>query len=280
MRTAIVTDSTSYIPLNIRESLGIHMLPLNVIFGEASYQEEVEISAEQFYLKVQEQVELPKTSQPAIGLMVEKFEELSKEFDAVVAIFLSSGISGTYQSAIAAGSMVENIEVVAYDSEISCMAQGFYVIEAAKMAQDGKGPDEIVARLDEMKKTMDAYFMVSDLNHLQRGGRLSSAQAFIGGLLQVKPILTFKDKQIIAFEKIRTEKKAMKRIFELFDEVASKGEKMKAVLIHSSREADANSFANQLRETYPHVEVEISYFGPVIGTHLGEGALGLGWYVI
>ncbi|PGM59074.1 DegV family protein [Bacillus sp. AFS053548] len=280
MRTAIVTDSTSYIPKEVRDSLDIHMLPLNVIFGDASYQEEVEITAEQFFLKVREQKELPKTSQPAYGTIIEKFEQLSKEYEAVVAITLSSGISGTYQSIVSAGSMIDNLEVVAYDSEISCMVQGFYVIEAAKMAKSGAGPTEIIERLDEIKKSANAYFMVFDLDHLQRGGRLSSAQAFVGSLLQVKPILTFVDKQIVAFEKIRTEKKAMKRITDLFGEVASKGEKMKAVVIHSNREDDAKKLAQQLSETYPNVELETSYFGPVIGTHLGEGALGLGWYVV
>ncbi|WP_129689771.1 DegV family protein [Gottfriedia acidiceleris] len=280
MRTAIVTDSTSYIPKEVRDSLDIHMLPLNVIFGDASYQEEVEITAEQFFLKVREQKELPKTSQPAYGTIIEKFEQLSKEYEAVVVITLSSGISGTYQSIVSAGSMIDNLEVVAYDSEISCMVQGFYIIEAAEMAKKGAGPTEIIERLDEIKQSANAYFMVFDLDHLQRGGRLSSAQAFVGSLLQVKPILTFVDKQIVAFEKIRTEKKAMKRITDLFGEVASKGEKMKAVVIHSNREEDAKKLAQQLSETYPNVELETSYFGPVIGTHLGEGALGLGWYII
>ncbi|WP_088070571.1 DegV family protein [Gottfriedia luciferensis] len=280
MRTAIVTDSTSYIPQEIRDSLDIHMLPLNVIFGDASYQEEVEITAEQFFLKVREQKDLPKTSQPAYGTIIDKFEQLSKEYDAVVAITLSSGISGTYQSIVSAGTMIDNLDVVTFDSEISCMVQGFYVIEAAKMARNGAGPSEIIARLDEIKQTANAYFMVYDLDHLQRGGRLSSAQAFVGSLLQVKPILTFENKQIVAFEKIRTEKRAMKRITDLFGEVASKGEKMKAVVIHSNREDDARELARQLAETYPNVEMDISYFGPVIGTHLGEGALGLGWYVV
>jgi DegV family protein with EDD domain len=160
------------------------------------------------------------------------------------------------------------------------MVQGFYVIEAAKMAKNGAGPTEIIERLDEIKQSANAYFMVFDLEHLKRGGRLSSAQAFVGSLLQVKPILTFVDKQIVAFEKIRTEKKAMKRITDLFGEVASKGEKMKAVVIHSNREDDAKKLAQQLSETYPNVEIETSYFGPVIGTHLGDGALGLGWYVV
>ncbi|WP_410984219.1 DegV family protein [Bacillus cereus] len=278
MRTAIVTDSTAYIPKHIREELNIHMIPLNVIFGTDSYQEEAEITANDFYVKVREYEELPKTSQPAIGKFVELFEELAKEYDAVISIHLSSGISGTYQTATTAGQMVQGIDVYTYDSEISCEVQGFYVREGAKMANEGKSPEEILARFDEMKQTIDAYFVVDDLHHLQRGGRLNSAQAFIGSLLQVKPVLYFREKVIIPFEKIRTRKKALKRIVEIFDEHASKGMPMEAVIIHANREEEAKEWQRELEEKYPHVTIRISYFGAVIGTHLGEGSLGLGWY--
>ncbi|MCM3735428.1 DegV family protein [Bacillus cytotoxicus] len=278
MKIAIVTDSTAYIPKHVREELHIHMIPLNVILGNESYQEEVEITTEDFYKKVREQEELPKTSQPAIGKFVELFEELRKEYDAVISIHLSSGISGTYQTATTAGQMVEGVDVYTYDSEISCEVQGFYVREGAKMASEGKSPEEIIARFNEMKKTIDTYFVVDDLHHLQRGGRLNSAQAFLGSLLQVKPVLYFRDKIIIPFEKIRTRKKALKRIVEVFDEQASKGIPMEAVIIHANREEEANEWAQELKEQYPHVEFRIGYFGPVIGTHLGEGSLGLGWY--
>ncbi|PEB52815.1 fatty acid-binding protein DegV [Bacillus pseudomycoides] len=278
MRTAIVTDSTAYIPRHIREELDIHMIPLNVVFGTESYQEETEITADDFYVKVREQEELPKTSQPAIGKFVELFEELAKEYDAVISIHLSSGISGTYQTATTAGQMVQGIDVYTYDSEISCEVQGFYVREGVRMASEGKTPEEILARFDEMKQTIDAYFVVDDLHHLQRGGRLNSAQAFIGSLLQVKPVLYFRDKIIIPFEKIRTRKKALKRIVEIFDEQASKGVPMEAVIIHANREEEAKAWQQELQEEYPHVTIRISYFGAVIGTHLGEGSLGLGWY--
>lgn len=174
--------------------------------------------------------------------------------------------------------MVEGIEVYTYDSEISCEVQGFYVREGAKLASEGKTPEEITARFDEMKQTMDAYFVVDDLHHLQRGGRLNSAQAFIGSLLQVKPVLYFREKVIIPFEKIRTRKKALKRIVEIFDEQASKGVPMEAVIIHAQREEEANEWKQELEAKYPHVAIRTGYFGAVIGTHLGEGALGLGWY--
>ncbi|WP_409302853.1 DegV family protein [Peribacillus sp. SCS-155] len=280
MKTAVVTDSTAYIPKDVRNHLNIHMIPLNVIMGNEEYREEVDLTADQFFQEIKKQDQLPTTSQPAIGEFVQLFERLAKEYDAVVSIHLSSGISGTYQGAISAGDMVEGIQVYAYDSEISCMVQGFYAIEAAQMAGEGKGPEEIVARLDEMKNSVDAYFMVDDLSNLQRGGRLSSAQALIGSLLQVKPLLRFEDKVIVPYEKIRTRKRAMKRIVDLLSAEATKGGQYKAVIIHAQREEEAKAWRAEIEAQLPNVQFDIGYFGPVIGTHLGEGAMGLGWYKV
>src|SRR4051812_32327668 len=179
MKTAVVTDSTAYIQKEIRDKWNIHMIPLNVVFGTEVYQEEVDISAEQFYQLVKER-ELPTTSQPPIGQFVELFERLSQDYDAVISIHLSSGISGTYAGAVTASSMVENIKVYPFDSELSCMPQGFYAIEAAKMALNGDEADKIMLHQEELRKSANAYFMADDLSHLQRGGRLSGAQAFIG----------------------------------------------------------------------------------------------------
>lgn len=279
MTVAVVTDSTAYIPEEQRKALGIHMVPLSVTFGNETYREEIDITTDEFYQKVREDDELPKTSQPSIGLVTELLNELAKDHDEVIFVTLSSGISGTYQTVITANTMADGIEVTAYDSEISCYAQGYYAIEAATLAKQGKSSKEILARLEEIKQSLRAYFVVDDLTHLQRGGRLSGAQAFIGSMLQVKPILHFVDKKIVPFEKIRTKKKALKRVFELLDEDASKEEPLRLVVIHANREQEALSIKEDIIEKqYPHITVDISYFGPVIGTHLGEGAIGLGWY--
>lgn len=207
MRTAVVTDSTAYIPKELRDNHNIHMIPLNVIFGEASYKEEVDMSWKDYYKEVKAHEDLPTTSQPAYGELIALYEKLGETYDAVISIHLSSGISGTYNSAVSADGMLENVKVYPFDSEISRMAQGFYAIEAAEMAEKGAPPEEILSHLDHMKTSMRAYFMVDDLSHLQRGGRLSGAQAFIGSLLKVKPILHFENKLIVPFEKIRTRKK-------------------------------------------------------------------------
>jgi len=276
MKTAIVTDSTAYIPKELREKWNIHMIPLNVIFGNEAYREEIDLTASVFYDEVKTKA-LPTTSQPPIGQFVELFEQLSKDYDAVISIHLSSGISGTYQGAVTASTLVEDIKVYPFDSEISCMVQGFYALEAAEKAARGEDAEAIMNRLEELKKTARAYFMVDDLSHLQRGGRLSSAQAFIGSLLQVKPLLHFENKVIVPFEKIRTRKKAMKRMVDLLGEDAASGEPYQAVIIHANREEEAVEWRNVLAVMYPNVEFSIGYFGAVIGTHLGEGSMGMGW---
>src|SRR5690625_2388533 len=278
MKVAVMTDSTAYLPVDIREKHNIHMVPLSVVFEDKSYQEEIDITTEEFYQKIKESENLPKTSQPSLGYITEKLETLAKEYDAVISVHLSSGISGTYQAVISAGEMVDGIQVHAFDSEISCMAQGYYVLEAAAMADANKRPKEIMERLDEMKAGMRDYFMVDDLSNLQHGGRLNGAQAIIGSLLQVKPILHFVDKVIVPFEKIRTRKKAIKRIMGMLEEDAAQDLVSRVVFIHSNTEESAIELRDEFATQYPDIETIISYFSPVIGTHLGEGAIGVSWH--
>lgn len=278
MKVAVMTDSTAYIPTAERENHDIHMLPLSVVFGDESFEEEIEITTEEFYRKLNESKHFPKSSQPSIGYMTSKLEELAKEYDAVVSIHLSSGISGTYQTMVTAGETVEGIEVYSYDSELSAMGQGFYVLEAARMAKENRSAEKIVQRLDEMKQTIRAYFMVDNLTNLHRGGRLNGAQALVGSMLQVKPILHFVDKVIVPFEKIRTRKKALNRIFSLLEEDAQKGDKLVVSFIHANNEQSAVELKDTFLKRYPSHDASVSYFGPVIGTHLGEGAVGITWY--
>ncbi|GER68768.1 hypothetical protein BpJC7_00710 [Weizmannia acidilactici] len=277
MRTVIVTDSTAYIPQEIRERYSIYMIPLNVIFGREEYREEIDITADEFFEKMRTSDKLPTSSQPSTGQFVELFEQLSKDYDAIISIHLSKKISGTYQGAITAAGMVEGVKVYPYNSGWSCMAQGFFAIDAAKMALEGKEPEEILARLDELKASTKAYFMVNDLTHLQRGGRLSGSQALIGSLLKIKPLLTFVDDEIVPFEKIRTQKKALNRIYDLLAEDVNKGFPLKCSIIHANRKEQALEIKDELEIRFPTVDFSISYFGPVIATHLGEGAIGIAW---
>ena len=276
MKTAIVTDSTAYLSSQTLKELTIRMIPLTVTLDGEVFDEDIDISSTDFYDKVRGNGPLPKSSQPPIGKFVELFENLAEEYDAVISIHLSSGISGTYVGAIQAGEMVDGLEVHAFDSEVSCYMQGFYAIRAAELANEGVAPSAIIDELNNMTKTMRAYFMVDDLTHLQRGGRLSSAQALIGGLLQIKPILHFQEKVIIPFEKVRTRKRAMQRIVDMLEEDAAQMQ-LDVAIIHGNCPDRAEEWRAELSEKLPSVYFTVSHFGPVIGTHLGEGAMGLGW---
>lgn len=278
MRVAVLTDSTAYIPVELRKKYNIHMVPLSVVFENDSYREEIDLTTEEFYEKLRNSEKLPTTSQPSVGTILEKLEELANDYDAVVSIHLSSKISGTYQAVVSAGEMVEGIKVYAYDSEYSAMVQGFYVLAAAEMALEGKNPEEITVHLDEIKSKINAYFMVDDLTNLQRGGRLSNAQAIVGSLLKIKPILHMVDGYILPFEKIRTRRKALAKIIEMLEADAAQGKASKVVFIHGNDEAAAIELRDQFKAKYPQIETYLSYFGPVIGTHLGEHSIGVSWY--
>lgn len=278
-QVAIVTDSTAYIAEDVREKLGVHMIPLSVIFGTEMFAEEVEICADQFYKKMAESEELPKTSQPAVGQFVELFTSLKeKGYKEIISIHLSSKISGTYNSALQAGQLVDGIDVYVFDSSISCAPQAYYVEKAAELAKQGLVAKAIIEQLEQLRPNIRAYFIVDDLKHLHRGGRLGSGQLVVGQLLKIKPILHFEDGVIVPFEKVRTEKRAINRILQLLEEDVASSKKFTATVIHAMTEEKAKQIANMISERLTNVDVNISYFGPVIGTHLGEGSLGISWY--
>lgn len=274
---AILTDSTAYLSAEFCERHDVHIAPLSVIFGGESFREAADITTEAFYDRI-EAGNLPTTSQPIIGETVELIESLPNDVTDVIAITLSSGISGTYQSMLALNNMVD-VNVHAFDSEISCMPQAFLVEEAIHLRDAGASAQEIMAHLEKMREVIRAYFVVDDLDHLQRGGRLSAAQALVGSFLQIKPVLHFQDKQIVPFEKIRTYKKAVRRIEEMMESsIEGQGAGYCIGIIHANcPERQAEEIAS-MKQKFPQAQVTGGHFGPVIGTHLGPGAIGITWY--
>src|SRR5699024_2704327 len=278
MKIALVTDSTSYLPEEILKKYNVSVIPLNVIFENESYREGIEMTTEEFYEKVKSEEKLPTTSQPSIGELVNLYETLSKEHDAIISIHISKALSGTYEASKTAGQMVENVEVYSVDAAITTMPQGFLVMEAGEMIQQGMTPESIVTRLNQLSENMRAYFMVADLGHLQRGGRLSGAQKLIGSLLNIKPVLYITEGEIRPFEKIRSKNKALKRILDLLEKDAMNKSIQKLAFIHANNESGALDLQKKFKDKHPKVETYVSYFGPVIGTHLGEDSLGIAWY--
>jgi DegV family protein with EDD domain len=176
--------------------------------------------------------------------------------------------------------MVEDFEVYGYDSKITVRLMGHMVMKAAQMAQAGLDITEIIKTLDVLSATVDECFIVDDLQNLVRGGRLSNASAFIGTMLKIKPLLTFDNEtnHIVPFEKVRSMKKAMQRAETLFAEAKSQADyPLRAIVIQGNDEVTGKAWHDELQKKYPDMLIEYSYIGPVIGAHLGKGALALAW---
>ncbi len=283
-KIAIVMDSTAYLPDELTKELNIRTVYLNIVIDGNSYKEVIDMPLDKYYDYLKDpNNSFPTTSQPAIGEVVSCLEKLKEEgYTDVIAIALSSGISGTFSSYSVADLMVDGINVHPFDSEVACHAEGYYAIKTAGLIKEGKSSKEIIATLDEMKKVSKAYFMADDLSHLQRSGRLNGAQAIVGNLLQVKPLLHFEDKVIVPFQKIRTYKKVVLRIYELFDEFyrQHKDENISVCILHVDALEKAEEIKNYMKEVYPNVNVEIDAISPVVSTHLGIGAIGFAWTIL
>ncbi|GAY72981.1 DegV family protein [Lentilactobacillus kosonis] len=281
MKTAIVTDSTAYLSKEEVEKYNITVVPIPLIIDGREYKEGIDITNEEFYEKLATSKSFPSTSQPPVGEMIDVYNSLAKQgYDAVISIHLASTISGMYSSLVTIAPTIESIKVIPYDSQITVKLMGYLAIQASKMAKLGRTPEQIIAYLNDLRSTYDELFVVDDLQNLVRGGRLSNASAFIGGLLKIKPLLTFDNNshEIIAIEKIRSRKKALKRVEEKFAEAqASLNYPLRALILDANDPKSGEEWAKTIHEQYPDIPIERSYFGPVIGTHLGDKALALAW---
>ncbi|WP_137625981.1 DegV family protein [Lactiplantibacillus pingfangensis] len=280
MKIAVVTDSTSYLTPRELTDNDIRVVPIPVIIDGKVYQEGVDITTEDFYANMHTFKSFPSTSQPPVGEMIEFYNKLGDEgYDAVISIHLASTISGFYNSLEKMRELVTNIKLIPYDSQITVRLMGYLAIEAARMAKAGHSVEEILARLDELRATMGEYFIVDDLQNLVRGGRLSNASAFIGSVLRIKPILTFNEKhEIVAFEKVRSSKKAIARVEQLFAKAQAEIKyPLRAIIVQGNNLDAAQAWKIKLQQKYPDMPIDITYFGPVIGTHLGDKSLALAW---
>ncbi|MFC6181558.1 DegV family protein [Lactiplantibacillus daowaiensis] len=280
MKIAVVTDSTSYLtPQEVADN-DIHVVPIPVIIDGKVYQEGVDITTKDFYANMKSFKSFPSTSQPPVGEMIEFYNKLGDQgYDAVISIHLASTISGFYNSLENMRDAVDNIKLVPYDSQITVRLMGYLAIEASRMAKAGHTVEEIIARLDDLRASMGEYFIVDDLQNLVRGGRLSNASAFIGSVLRIKPILTFDEKhEIVAFEKVRSTKKALARVEHLFAEEKAKiNYPLRAIIVQGNNLEAAEAWKQKLQQDYPEMPIDITYFGPVIGAHLGDKSLALAW---
>ena len=276
MSTLLITDSTSYLPENIVAEYGINVVALNVHLPEQDFKEGEGLSNYEYYQYLRNNRVFPTTSQPAAGEFLEIFKKLQTGDEALV-ILISSQLSGTLQSAQIASSMLpsDHPPVTIIDSLSTAMGLGFQVIQAAEMLASGSKVNEIKPEIEEMRQVMQVFFMVDDLEHLARSGRISTLNGFLGNILKLKPILTVRAGKIVLFEKVRTAGKAIQRMLE---EVEKHRQSLhKISVLHADDLKAAQRLQAKLQSDYA-VPVYLIEAGPVIGTHVGPGCLGIIFY--
>jgi len=273
MTVRIVTDSTCDLPRSLTDEFEITVVPLTVFFGEEALLDGVDIGANAFYERMQASPVLPRTSQPSVDLFQRAYHELGQEGHEVVSIHLSSKLSGTLNAAsVAREAVAHTVHVDLIDSYNVSLGLGLIVLEAAAAARSGASLEEVVAVARRAMDRTSVVVVVDTLEYLQKGGRIGRARSFLGSVLSIKPLLNVVDGEVSPFERVRTRRKALQRMYE----IATSMPRAKAMFVAcGGNDADAEELIAQLRPMLPHTDLRIAQLGPAVGVYTGPNAVGI-----
>ena len=276
-KVAIVTDSSTYLPKDLAEDLGLHVVPLTLHWDDKSYRDGVDIEAEEFYEKLSSSRTIPTTSQTPVSVFDQLFEKLLAEDYAVFAPLISSGISGTVKSAMQSQKNFPDAPLEVMDSQFVSMALGFLVLRVARAAKDGASLEECVALAKETYPKIGVYFSVDTLKYLAKGGRINTASRLLGSALDIKPIMEIREGKIELVESVRSRRKSMQRMLEMVDRDIAGREPVRISTFHAAAEDDCNRLMQEAIARFYPIETITTYVSPVIGSHTGPGTLSIAY---
>jgi DegV family protein with EDD domain len=284
MKVKILVDSTADVPFSWMEKYDMDSIPLYVVWedGKSEPDERKPEEIMNFYKRIRETSNVPKTSQPSVEDFKKRYLKYKEEgYDAVLVLTLSSKLSGTYNSAVLASKEVD-IPVYVVDTLLASGAIPLPARVAREMLENGATIEEVLKKLDERMKNKDfkAIFYVSDFDYLVKGGRVSKFQGFVGNLLKIRVCLHIENGELIPYRKVRGDKKAIEALIEKLREDTPEGSKLRVIGVHADNEAGVVELLNALRRSYEVVDEIISPMGKVITTHVGPGTVGFGIEVL
>ena len=278
-RIRVVTDTTAVLPRAYLESHHVENVPQMIMFGEESFQEEYEISFADFIRRLRASKQLPKTAAPTPGLMVEAYQRQLAEADTVLSIHPSTDLSGTVRSALTAKEEAfPDADIRILDTRTVGANLASMVMDAVEWAESGVSADEIMNRLQAMIPRSRIYFLVATLEYLQKGGRIGGAQALIGSVLQIKPILQLQDGRVEPREKVRTHHLALERLKELVIEQCPRDPLAHLSVMNAGELEAAERLARELASTLGAKHVPVYNVGASITTHGGPGILAVAFF--
>ena len=279
-RVAVVTDSVATIPQSLTEKYGIHVVPQVLVWGDETFRDGVDISPDAFYHRLQNDKVMPTTSQAPPKAFAEIYRKLLDEDYHILTIVVSTKLSGTYISAMQAKEALGDAPVEVVDSYSAAMAMGFQVVRAAEAAQQGASLAECKAIAEQARQHTGVLFAVDTLEFLHRGGRIGGGARLLGTALNLKPILELRDGRVEPVDRVRTRRKSLTRLVELFCERVRGQEPLRLATLNASAPADAELLLEEVKQQNIKIDQSItSDVSPVIGTHVGPGTVGLAWMV-
>jgi len=276
-KIALVTDSTTYMPPELVKKYNISIAPQVLIWGDQIYKDGVDIASSDFFTRLKTAKVMPTTSQVAVISFQEIFQSLVDQGYEVLALLVSSRLSGTVQSAMQARDLMssarEKVNVV--DSQSVAMALGFQVLAVARALEDGASLKDAIALAEKSHQYTGVFFAVDTLEFLHRGGRIGGAQRFLGTMLNMKPILAIQDGRVEGIERIRTKNKAQDRVLELTIEKVAGRTPVRLATLHANAAEDAKALLTRAEQVLNPVESIFTEVSPTVGTHAGPGTVGL-----
>ncbi|CAH2715558.1 Protein DegV [Neobacillus rhizosphaerae] len=277
VKTAWVTDSTSYLDDELRNHPDLYTIPLTILLDGEEFSDGIDLTPAQLFEKLKQQKNPPTTSQPSVGAFQTLYEQLANDYDRIVAVLLSGKLSGTVSSSEQAAKLVE-IPVTTFDSNILTYPMTALLKKGMELLEAGHSLDSVIEQMEKIKGTNETYVLIGSLEQLHRGGRMSGVQFFLGSLLNVKPIITFEDGALTVKEKVRSEKKAKEKIFDYFRLSYEKHQFKEVYILYGLHLDHAKVWEAELKEQFPLLKVICCPLGAVIGVHAGENTLGISWH--
>ena len=276
-KIAVVTDSTTYMPPELVRKYNISVAPQVLIWGDQTYKDGVDIESREFFTRLKTAKVMPSTSQVAVLSFQEIFQDCVDKGNEVLALLVSSKLSGTIGSAMQAKELMgpagEKVHVV--DSQSVAMALGFQVLAVARAIEDGASLQDAIALAERSYQNTGVFFAVDTLEFLHRGGRIGGAQRFLGTMLNMKPILAIQDGRVEGVDRIRTKNKAHDRVLELVNEKIGGKTPVRLATLHANAAEDAKALLTRAEQAFSPVESLFTEVSPTVGTHAGPGTVGL-----
>jgi DegV family protein with EDD domain len=283
MNTKIVTDTTCDLPPEMVKEYDITIVPINIQFGTESYQEGVDLDWDLFYRKIEETGLLPTTSQPSIGSFAEIYRRLAREegAEAIISTHVTSKLSGTYQSAVQAAEEVKDqVKVYPHDSLAGSAALGLACVEASRMARDSKTPEEIIARLDEIRSRINVILVLENLEYPRKSGRVGGLKAALGSVLKMKPIVGLEDGLLDTVESVRTRTKSLDRLLDIAEERVGTTAPINMGVVHARAPEAGQEILSRARERFNCQDSYLYELCASLVVHFGPGTIGLCFYKV